>query len=60
MLRVAARRDECYFCLNNTFRYNVKNAYHIEYPNVASVTKPISYSFYDRPPTPPLFKKKVE
>ena len=41
----AASHDECYFCLTNTFGYNVKNACHIKYPNVASVTKPISYSF---------------
>ena len=57
--REAASHDECYFCLINTFGCNVKNACHIKYPNVASVTKPISYSFDDRPPTPPLFKKEV-
>ena len=58
--RDAAGHDEHYFCLTNTFGYNVKNADHIKYPNVASVTKPISYSFDDRPPTHPLFKKEVE
>ena len=58
--REAASHDECYFCLTITFGYNVKNAYHIKYINVASVTKPISYSFDDRPPTPPLFKKEVK
>ena len=58
--REAASHDECYFCSTNTFGYNDKNVYHIEYTNVGSVTKPISYSFDDRPPTLPLFKEEVE
>ena len=56
--RKAASHDECYFCLTNTFGYNVKNAYHIKYPNVARVTKSISYSYDDRPPNSSTFQKR--
>lgn len=58
--REAASHDECYFCLTNTFGFNVKNSHNIKYPDVASVTKPIPYTSDDSPPTPPLLKQEVE
>lgn len=35
---------DCYFCLTKTSGFNNKNKKHIQYPDIASVTKPVLHS----------------
>lgn len=36
--------SDCYFCLTDTFGFNMKNKHDIKYPDVRSVTKPVLHS----------------
>lgn len=58
--REPSNHDDCYFCLANVCGFNTKNKQGIRYPEVTSVTKPVSFKPSDPVPIPPVLKQNPE